>query len=225
MDIALKIRIMIRLLFRIGLMFAVIFQSAGRWDYWNGWIYFLLHICRVLSSRLIIPSELFVERNNPGPGIKKWDYILRVFFGPLTYIIPLVAVLDGGRYRWTGDFPFWVNVLAFIIIFLGYSLTSLSLWKNRFFSTSVRIQKERGHYVVDKGPYAFIRHPGYAGRILSALGISFAMNSLWALIPIGLLTITYIIRTYLEDAALRKELPGYLEYAARVKYRLIPRIW
>ena len=225
MKMDLKIRVMIRLFFRIGLMFVVIFQAAGRWDYWYGWVYFLLYVCRILFSRLIIPSELFVERNNPGPGIKKWDYVLRLFFGPLTYIIPLVAVLDGGRYHWTGDFPLGVNVLAFIIIFLGYLLTSLSLWKNRFFSTSVRIQKERGHYVIDKGPYAFIRHPGYAGRILSSFGIPFAMNSLWALIPVGLLTIAFMIRTYLEDAALQKELPGYLDYATRVKYRLIPRIW
>ncbi len=63
-------------------------------------------------------------------------------------------------------FPIWVNVVAFVFILLGYSLTILSLWKNRFFSTTVRIQKERGHYVIDKGPYAFIRHPGYAGLIV-----------------------------------------------------------
>ena len=225
MSIVLKIRIVIRLIFRIGLMFAVIFQSAGRWDYWYGWAYFLLYIYKVLFSWLIIPSELIEERNNPGPGTKKWDYVLIVFLLPLTYMIPLVAALDGGRYHWTGDFPLWVNVLAFIIIFLGYSLTSLSLWMNRFFSSSVRIQKERGHYVIDIGPYAFIRHPGYAGRVLSTLGIPFAMNSLWALIPIGLLTIAFIIRTYLEDVTLQKELPGYADYAATVKYRLIPGIW
>ena len=146
-------------------------------------------------------------------------------FIPLNYVIPLIAVLDGGRYHWTGVFPLWVNVLAFIIIFLGYSLEILSLWKNRFFSFIVRIQKDRGHYVIDKGPYAYIRHPGYAGAIISYFGIAFALNSLWALIPTGLLTTAIIIRTHLEDITLQKELPGYTDYAARVRYRLIPRVW
>jgi protein-S-isoprenylcysteine O-methyltransferase Ste14 len=118
-----------------------------------------------------------------------------------------------------------VNILAFITIFLGGSLEIVSLWTNQFFSTIVRIQKERGHYVIDKGPYAFIRHPGYAGGTLSYLCIPFALNSLWALIPAGIFLIAVIIRTYLEDITLQKELSGYLDYAARVKYRLVPKVW
>ncbi|MBU4228086.1 isoprenylcysteine carboxylmethyltransferase family protein [bacterium] len=225
MSMDVKIRAIIRVIFILGLMFATLFISAGRWDYWYGWAYFLLWIYAVLFSWLIIPSELVQERIKPGPGSKKWDYVFYAFYLPLTYIIPLIAALDGGRYHWTGDFPLWVNVLAFIIIFLGYSLEILSLWKNRFFSSTVRIQKERGHCVIDKGPYAFIRHPGYAGVIISSFGIAIALNSLWALIPAGLYTIAFIIRTYLEDVTLQKELPGYADYAARVKYRLLPRIW
>jgi protein-S-isoprenylcysteine O-methyltransferase Ste14 len=111
------------------------------------------------------------------------------------------------------------------VIFLGYSLMIFSLWKNRFFSYTVRIQKERGHCVIDTGPYAFIRHPGYAGLIVSSLAIAFALNSLWALIPAGLCAITLVIRTYLEDVTLQKELPGYKEYTAKVRCRLVPGIW
>ncbi len=206
-------------------MFAVLFISANRWDYWHGWAYFLLYVYGVLFNWLIIPSELVLERFKPGAGIKRWDYIFQAFFIPLVYGIPLIAALDGGRYHWTGDFPLWVTISAFITIFLGYSLEILSLWKNRFFSSTVRIQKERGHYVIDKGPYAFIRHPGYAGGMLSYLGIPFMLNSLWALFPAGLLTAAVIIRTNLEDVTLQKELPGYIDYAARVKYRLLPGIW
>jgi protein-S-isoprenylcysteine O-methyltransferase Ste14 len=226
MSMVIKIRAIIRVLFSLGLMFAILFKSAGRWDYWYGWAYFLLWTYLVLFNWLIIPSELVQERIQPGPGTKKWDYIFFcVFFIPLSYIIPLVAALDGGRYHWTGDFPLFVNVLAFIIIFLGGSLEIVSLWTNQFFSTIVRIQKERGHYVIDKGPYALIRHPGYAGGTLSYLCIPFALNSLWALIPAGIFSIAVIIRTYLEDITLQKELSGYLDYAARVKYRLVPKVW
>ena len=224
MSIVVRIRAVLRVIFSIGLMFAVVFIPAGRWDYWHGWVFFLLHIYVTLFSWLIIPSELLQERTKPGPGTKEWDFIFFIFF-PLLYITPYIAASDGGRYHWTGDFPLWVNVLAFIIIFLGYSLTILSVWKNRFFSVTVRIQKDRGHYVIDNGPYAFIRHPGYAGVIVSSFSIAFAMNSLWALIPAGLLTIVFIIRTYLEDVTLQKELPGYREYAARVRNRLITRLW
>jgi protein-S-isoprenylcysteine O-methyltransferase Ste14 len=224
MSMVVKIRAILRVIISIGLMFVILFGSAGRWDYWHGWIFFLLHIYVTMFAWLIIPSELLQERTKPGPGTKEWDYIFFIFFS-LLYITPYVAASDGGQYHWTGDFPLWVNVLAFIIIFLGYSLTILSVWRNRFFSMTVRIQEDRGHYVIDKGPYAFIRHPGYAGTILSYFGIPFALNSLWALIPAGLLAIVFIIRTYMEDVTLQKELPGYTDYAARVKYRLIPRIW
>ncbi len=219
-----KIRAVIRVIFSLGLMFAILFGSTGRWDYWHGWVYLLLHSYVTLFCWLIIPSELLKERTQPGPGTKEWDYLFFIFFS-LLYITPYVAALDGGQYHWTGEFPLWLNVLAFITIFLGYSLTILSVWKNQFFSITVRIQKERGHYVIDKGPYAFIRHPGYAGASLSYSCVPFALNSLWALIPAGLLAITFIIRTSLEDVTLQKELPGYTDYAARVKYRLIPRIW
>ena len=224
-SMAVKVRATSRVISGVLLMFAILFISAGRWNYWYGWVYFLLWIYVELFTWLIIPSELVQERIKPGPGTKKWDYVFHAFFLPLTYIIPLIAALDGGRHHWTGGFPIWVNVVAFVFVLLGYSLTILSLWKNRFFSTIVRIQKERGHYVIDKGPYAFIRHPGYAGLIVSSFGIAIALNSLWALIPTGLYTIAFIIRTYLEDVTLQKELSGYVDYAARVRYRLIPRIW
>ena len=225
MRMLVKIRVILRVIISIGLMFAILFMSARRWDYWHGWAYILLFAYGTLFNYFIIPSELVQERINAGVGTKKWDYVFLAFFIPLNYITPLIAALDGGWYYWTGDFPLWVNVLAFIIIFLGYSLEILSLWKNRFFSLTVRIQEDRGHCVVDKGPYAFIRHPGYAGFIISYFGIAFALNSLWALVPTGLLTTAIIIRTYLEDITLQRELPGYADYTARVRYRLIPRIW
>jgi protein-S-isoprenylcysteine O-methyltransferase Ste14 len=225
LSMAAKIRIVFTAIVMIGLMFAILFISAGRWDYWQGWGYFLLWIYVYLFGNVIIPSELVQERSKFNAGKQKWDYVLLAFYTPVALLIPFIAALDGGRYHWTDNFPLWVNALAFIVIFLGLSLFILSLWKNRFFSTAVRIQKERGHYVIDKGPYVFIRHPGYAGQIISLLAIGFALNSLWALIPAGLCTIAFIIRTYLEDNTLQKELPGYVEYTARVRYRLIPRIW
>lgn len=220
-----KIQVIVRAIFFLGLMFAVLFVSAARWDYWYGWTYFILFVYGYLFNWILIPSELLQERFKPGPGTKKWDYVFHALYLPLTYTIPLVAALDGGRYHWTGEFPLWINVFAFAVIFSGYSLEIVSAWTNRFFSSTVRIQKDRGHFVIDKGPYAFIRHPGYAGTIIASFCIGIGLNSLWALIPAGLYALLFITRTVLEDNTLQKELPGYADYAARVKYRLFPGIW
>lgn len=220
-----KIRVILRMVACFGLLIVILFISTGRWDYWQGWLYFLLSVYMNLFNFILIPSDLVKERSKINAGTKKWDLTIILSIGLLVYIIPLVAALDGWRYHLTVDFPLWVNVLAFVVIFLGYSLLVISLWTNRFFSGTVRIQKDRGQYVIDKGPYAFIRHPGYAGIIISYLVIGFALNSLWALVPEVLFSVLLIIRTYLEDVTLQKELPGYTEYTARVRYRLVPGIW
>ena len=89
----------------------------------------------------------------------------------------------------------------------------------------MRIQKDRGHRVIDGGPYRFMRHPGYLSMILGALSASFIIGSLYSLIPCGLAIIALLIRTHLEDRTLHKELEGYQEYASRVRWRLLPGIW
>jgi protein-S-isoprenylcysteine O-methyltransferase Ste14 len=98
------------------------------------------------------------------------------------------------------------------------------LAENRFFSSVVRIQTDRGHVVCDSGPYRFVRHPGYAGNILALFGIVLALGSVWTLIPAAVASIIAVIRTVLEDQTLQEELPGYRDYARRVRYRLIPWI-
>jgi len=79
--------------------------------------------------------------------------------------------------------------------------------------------------VCDSGPYRFVRHPGYAGNILPLLGIVLALSSLWTIIPAAVALVITMIRTALEDQTLQEELPGYQEYARRVRYRLIPGIY
>lgn len=224
-SMAFKIRVIFRIIFSVILMITILFITAGRWDYWQGWVYFILVNYMNLFNFILIPSELVKERAKPNAGTKKWDLVIYIIVILMSYTTPFIAALDGWRIQWTDKFPLVVNILAFIVIFLGYSLFNYSLWINRFFSSTVRVQKDRGQYVIDKGPYAFIRHPGYAGLIIAFVAAGFALNSIWALIPAELLSWALIIRTFLEDKTLRKELPGYAEYAERVKYRLIPGIW
>jgi len=136
----------------------------------------------------------------------------------------IVAGLDH-RYNWSPEFPLWLSVIGFILIAFGYAFAALAVVENRFFSSVVRIQTERGHVVCDTGPYRFVRHPGCAGNILPLFGIILALGSVWTLIPATVATIITIIRTALEDQTLQEELLGYRDYAQRVRYRLIPGIY
>jgi protein-S-isoprenylcysteine O-methyltransferase Ste14 len=96
---------------------------------------------------------------------------------------------------------------------------------NKFFEPSVRIQTNRGHRVIDVGPYAIVRHPGYVGAFLLMPGLAIALGSWWALIPAGAAALLLLLRTRWEDQTLQAELSGYKSYAERVRYRLIPGVW
>lgn len=221
----LMLRVTLRLMVLGVCMFAVIFVSAGRLNYWQGWTYFLMWLAMHLINSFLLPLDLIDERSEIKAGTKKWDVLIYVAIALLSFIVPFVASLDGGRYHWTGNYPTWVNVTAFALILLGSFVFVYSMHVNRFFSGTVRIQEDRGQYVIDKGPYSIVRHPGYASMMISYVLVGFAMNSIWALLPGCLMAAVFIIRTKLEDATLHNELPGYSEYASRVKYRLFPGLW
>jgi protein-S-isoprenylcysteine O-methyltransferase Ste14 len=99
------------------------------------------------------------------------------------------------------------------------------LIENRFFSGMVRIQAERGHQVVSSGPYRWMRHPGYAGALVTYLATPVFLDSLWAFLPVVFLAVVLVVRTKLEDKTLRDQLEGYRDYARKVRYRLLPGVW
>ena len=100
-----------------------------------------------------------------------------------------------------------------------------SMVENPYFEKTVRIQADRGHRVIDTGPYAYVRHPGYLGFEGWILATPLLLASAWAFAPTLLATLGILIRTALEDRTLHAELPGYSEYAARIRFRLIPGVW
>ncbi|MFN2110862.1 MAG: methyltransferase family protein, partial [Anaerolineae bacterium] len=183
-----------------------------------------------------VGGRILAERRHPGlmaerqnieniQEAKTWDKTLAPLMA-LSVGFPLVIVagLDH-RFDWSPVFPLWLIVLGFFLIALGYAFSVWAFVENRFFSSVVRIQTDRGHEVCDSGPYRIVRHPGYAGNILPLLGIVLALSSLWTLIPAAVALVIAVIRTTLEDRTLQEELPGYQEYAHRVHYRLIPGIY
>lgn len=170
--------------------------------------------------------ELIAERggSSQNEGIKAWDKVLM----PLGVIVGVIMLIVAGldkRFEWSPELPLWLHVTGFALTALGYSLGTWATGVNRFFSAVVRIQRDRGHTVVSSGPYRYIRHPGYAGSAVSSFATPLLLGSLWALIPAALAVCHLIIRTVLEDRTLQAELKGYPDYAADVRFRLLPGVW
>lgn len=223
----LLIKILIRSIFAYSLLLVMILGSAGRLDYWQGWALFGNHVLLGIINIILLKDkqELIKERMKPGKGMKWWDKIFFAFLIPLSVVIFVVGALDSGRFGWTVGFPVWLYVFGFIALNLSNVLVLWSMLANPFFSSVVRIQDDRGQRVIKTGPYGFVRHPGYTAIILGIFAVPVCFGSVYALIPAGVLTIAFIIRTYLEDKTLQKELDGYLDYTKEVKYRLFPLIW
>ena len=208
----------------------ILFVCGGDSGWHQAWFYSLLFLGAAIGGRIWAEQRhpgLTAERQNieSVQDAKAWDKVLAPLMA-VSVVFPLVIVagLDH-RYNWSPEFPSWLIVIGFVLISLGYAFAAWALAENRFFSSVVRIQTDRGHVVCDSGPYRFVRHPGYAGNILALFGIVLALGSVWALIPAAVALIIAVIRTVLEDRTLQEELPGYRDYARRVRYRLIPRIY
>jgi protein-S-isoprenylcysteine O-methyltransferase Ste14 len=221
---------------RLVLMFIVVFVFpllpiliSGDWAWWEGWTYALISAVGFVASRVVAAQrhpDIIEERARSIDleGAKSWDKILAPSMAFGNIVIVVVAGLDH-LFSWTSPFPLAVKLLAIIIFILGYILGSWALLENRFFSGVVRIQKDRGQYVVSSGPYRFIRHPGYAGAAVVYMVIPILLDSAWAFIPALLLVGVLVLRTALEDKTLQEELPGYQGFAQKTRYRLIPGLW
>ena len=206
---------------------AILFICAGRLNYFQGWIYLSTNFITALMSFIAIGNNtaLLEERSRAGQGVKSWDKLL-LGLSAIVFIITLIlAGLDTGRYDWSSHWPWWFYVSGIVLTLTGHSIFLTAQRQNRFFSTVVRIQTERGHTVCDSGIYRVIRHPGYFGMMLSLTGLPFLTGSLWSVIPTLAAIILLLIRTQLEDKTLRNELTGYLEYTNKTRYKLIPRVW
>ena len=136
----------------------------------------------------------------------------------------LVGGILDSRFGWT-SVPGPLRGLGLAGFTLAFLLIARSMRANRFFSAVVRIQDDRGHRVVDSGPYSIVRHPGYAGMIAFAPCSGLALGS-WISVALALVYSALILRRVgFEDGFLRKNLAGYEAYAGRVPYRLVPGLW
>lgn len=204
-----------------------LFLPAGTWAWRRGWLFLVV----TLAASFV--ATLYLRRVNPGvvaarvnrhEGTRSWDRILLGLLFTAVLAIPILAALDDGRFHWS-RLPWWACLLGYALFLAGMAGTTWAEAVNRFFEPTVRIQSERGHRVVDTGPYAVVRHPGYVAACLLFAGIALCLGSLWALVPAGLGALVLFVRTRWEDRMLQNELTGYREYTQRVRFRWIPGLW
>ncbi|MBI4658048.1 MAG: isoprenylcysteine carboxylmethyltransferase family protein [Verrucomicrobia bacterium] len=207
----------------MAMMIGILFGSAGRVDLPFVWATVAIYVIFMGTMLLRMDPDLLRERMQPGPGGK--GRTQRKLMIPVVMGQWVVAGLDVGRYHWSDTVPASVQVAALAAFALGLSLSGWAMSVNRFFSSVVRIQPERGHHVVTGGPYQFIRHPGYLGAVISSVGGTLAIGSWWAMGVTLVFLLLFLRRVLMEDKFLHEQLAGYGEYAARVRYRLFPGIW
>jgi protein-S-isoprenylcysteine O-methyltransferase Ste14 len=205
----------------------VLFVPAGTLAWPRGWLFFAVVVVAGIVSTVYLKRtnpDVIAARVNRHQGTKPWDWWL---VGPIVLGMVLVlpvAGLDDGRFHWS-RVPWWACGLGYVLVIIGMAGLTWAESANKFFEPTVRIQSDRGHHVIDTGPYALVRHPGYVSAFFLMLGMPLALGSLWALVPASVTYLFLVVRTVLEDRMLQAELPGYKEYAQRVRYRLLPGVW
>ncbi len=205
-----------------------LFLAAGTFAWVSGWVFL------VLFFGFTVAVTQWLLRHNPGllqermTGIGKpnqplWDKVffaaVEVFFLAWLVLMPLDAV----RFHWS-KMPAWLQLVGGVVLICSFYIFFLTFRENPYLSPAVRTQPERGQMVISTGPYAYVRHPLYAGVIPFVVGTTFLLGSWYGLL--GLIIVFGIaFRAVREERVLRQELPGYDAYMARVKYRFIPFVW
>jgi protein-S-isoprenylcysteine O-methyltransferase Ste14 len=220
------LRRFVPVIFSLAITSACLFGSVGRLDWSNAWVLLGLNCAASMATIALLwrNPELLAERSNIKAG-KSWDKVIvaiTVLLGPVATWI--TAGLDT-RFHWSDGMPRLEFIVGVVVAMLAAALVAWAMRSNKFFSSVVRIQKDRGHFVVTDGPYRFVRHPGYTGMSAFTLVTPLILNSRWALAPAVATAAITVLRSVLEDRTLHNELDGYAEYARRVKYKLVPAIW
>jgi protein-S-isoprenylcysteine O-methyltransferase Ste14 len=208
----------------LALMGILMFLIAGTINLPSIWLYLTIRVLFTAASVLAMSEEVARERLKPGPGVKPEPvYNIGATIAWSAHIV--IVSLDLGRYGWSTTFPVWLQAAGVLGMLCAMGMVIWALRHNEYLSARIRIQSERGQRVADTGPYAYIRHPNYAGAFLLGLSSGLVFASWPSILPMLLYVGLLVYRTLNEEKVLLAELEGYGEYAARVRYRFVPGIW
>ncbi len=199
------------------------FAIAGSFDLPFFWAVFALQALAGLVSVFVVDPDLFSERYKPRG--KDEDPHARLLLSILLMLNLVIAALDVGRFHISDNIPQSVQVICLLLSAIGWGGFVWSMAVNRFFSSAIRLQTDRGQTVITDGPYKYVRHPGYATASLALFGQSIALGSWLGLVPAVILVIVLAKRTLFEETFLLKNLTGYKEYFQAVRWRWCPGVW
>ncbi|CDX28068.1 conserved membrane hypothetical protein [Mesorhizobium plurifarium] len=211
-----------------GVMGALMFLSAGTLRWTAAWVYIVVMVGLSLTMGVALARRdpgLMNERLRP-PIQKTQTAADKILLSILLIGIFAWLVLMGldTRFGWSAA-PVWVQVIGALVLLVGIWICYLTMLENSFAAPVVKIQDERGQKVITTGPYGYVRHPMYAGAILYFAGTALLLGSWWGLAAVLAFILLLAIRTFIEEKTLRTGLQGYDDYAARVRYKLIPMVW
>ena len=206
------------------IMFALLFfLPAGTWRYWQAWMYIgvlIIPMFFVLAYFMKNDPALLERRMKMREERKEQRKIIQasgiVFV--LIYILPGFDI----RYGWS-NMPAWVSITAGVVMFLSYMLVFRTMQVNSFLSRVIEVAEDQR--VINTDVYGIVRHPMYVGMIVLYAISPIVLGSWWAVIPALVIIPVIVARILDEEKALEQDLPGYVEYKQKVKYRLIPFVW
>jgi protein-S-isoprenylcysteine O-methyltransferase Ste14 len=214
------------LLFLIIVLATALFLPAWTLDYREAWAFLAVFFFPVLAITLYLikkDPKLLERRINAGPGAEKerGQKIIQ-FLASIAFIIIFILSAIDHRFSWS-MVPMYLVVAGDILVVLGLLIVFWVFSENTFASATIEVGIEQK--LVSTGPYAFVRHPMYFGAFVMLSGVPFALGSWWGLLTVIPIMGIIILRLLDEEIFLDKNLPGYLAYRNKVKYRLLPFIW
>ncbi len=223
------VRLIVQTVIWFGIMGAVLFASAGTFDWPAAWIYLAIMLALSLFTGLLLawhdPALLKerlsapIQKDQPTADKVLLSVLLLFLFGAFAFM-----ALDAARFKWSAVPP-WVQAAGALLLVLSIGFNYRVLRENSFAAPVVKVQSERGQRVITTGPYRYVRHPLYSGSLLFVAGTSLLLGSWWGLLAAVGLAALLAIRIGIEERALRAGLAGYDAYAERVRYRLVPFVW
>ncbi len=212
--------------FGLGFFVALIFLTAGSWDYWQGWVFLALFAASTTGFTLylaIFDKPLLERRLKAGPWHeqKRSQQVIVSLVFVAFFAFLILPILD---YRYgLSRVPAWVSVVGNAIIVVAFLAIFRVVRVNSWAASNVRVEADQR--VIDTGPYVYVRHPMYAAAIWLFVGIPLALGSWWSLALLVPFLPVLMWRLLDEEKLLARELRGYTEYMRRVRYRLIPHVW
>jgi protein-S-isoprenylcysteine O-methyltransferase Ste14 len=225
---SLKSKLILQCAATLGVAGTLLFLPAGTLDFWEAWvflgIFFVPMVC--FSTYYYKHDPALLRRRMPArEKVKEQRVVMRL--ATLVFIAGILVPGLDHRFGWTrrltGRVPLWLEIVAQVVALAGYLTSMWVIDVNPFAARTIRV--EEGQRVVSSGPYSLVRHPMYSAMLVMWLAAGPALGSYVALPIFALFIPVLVLRLLNEEKVLRQELPGYSEYCARVRHRLVPFVW